>query len=190
MGIGGGRHLIGSGVLGVAAPGVGVGAALNFRTLVWHTRAELVAYLRHVRGCLRPKGVFVMDLYGGTVAQRLGKQARPGELVSGERFTYEWEQRAFDAVTGRTDCRIHFELADGTRKKNAFGYDWRLWSPPELVEAMHDAGFDAAAVWGPAPEAAGSDTGSGRFRPITGMPGHTTGEDWVVYVVGVKGAGA
>ncbi len=97
-------------------------------------------------------------------------------------FDYLWEQRDYDAVTARVDCRIHFAFRDGRLLESAFRYDWRLWTLPELVELMREAGFAKAEVWCDEYDA---DTGQsdGQYRPLKSMPPR---EDWVAYVVGVK----
>ena len=66
---------------------------------------------------------------GGGQAQFLMKEKK---RLKG--FTYVWEQADFDPVTNHILCKIHFEFKDRTRLKNAFVYDWRLWS---LVDFEH-----------------------------------------------------
>lgn len=160
-------HLVEADVMAVASPKVDVTAALNFSTLIYHDEAALLAYLRHARKGLLPGGVLVMDLFGGPGAQRRGTQTRPADG-----FTYQWEQRAFDAVTHRIDCRIHFTLPDGQEIKSAFRYDWRLWTPPELLTLLAKAGFGRVEVW--------SEAKNGRIGPVKRIP---PVEDWVVYLV-------
>ena len=166
-----GLHLVESDVMDFDRPQVDAVASLNFSTFIWHTRKQLVAYFRQARRCLRPGGVFVMDAFGGPGAQRLETQRREHDG-----FDYLWEQKAFNPVTARIDCRIHFAWPDGQRLNNAFRYDWRLWGPAELTEALSEAGFAAADVW--------ADDGRGRYRPTAKMPAE---ENWVVYVVGHRG---
>jgi len=160
-------HLVEADVMAVGSPKVDVTAALNFSTLVYHDEAALLAYLRHARKSLRPGGVFVMDLFGGPGAQRRRTQTRPADG-----FTYRWEQRSFDAMTHRIDCRIHFELSDGREMKSAFRYDWRLWTPPEVLALLRQAGFGRIEVWG--------EKKNGRFSPAKRLP---AAEDWVIYFV-------
>jgi SAM-dependent methyltransferase len=160
-------HLIEADVMDVARPKVQVTAALNFSTFGYHTPAALLAYLRHARRGLLPQGVLVFDAFGGPGAQRLGVQDRPADG-----FTYHWEQRAFDPLTHRIDCRIHFTLDDGRTLRSAFRYDWRLWTLPELRELAERAGFVSVEVWGPDPR--------GRFGPRRKLP---AAEDWVACLV-------
>ena len=70
----------------------------------------------------------------------------------------------------------------GARKvvlRDAFRYDWRLWSLPELTAALREAGFSDALVWRHT-----YDRKSGRvfFGPVAEMTDRPT---WSVYVVGV-----
>lgn len=127
--------------------------ALNFSLCEWHERRDLVAYLRHARRRLARGGCFVADLYGGEGAFTRGKLRETHRGPRGERIFYEFEQREADALTGRVVDALHFEVTPArgrgatprdrrrTRFKDAFLYDWRLWSPAELRDALHDAGF-------------------------------------------------
>jgi hypothetical protein len=68
-------------------------------------------------------------------------------------------------------------LPDGTERRDAFRYDWRLWHLPELREAMTDAGFAATKVWADDPRRPGT------YRPISRMDSEAAGSDaWVVYL--------
>lgn len=116
--------------------------ALNFSICELHEREDMLAYLRHARGRLREGGVFVCDLYDGADAFALGEsevELREGECGAGVR--YVWEQREANPLTGRVVNAMHFQLADGSQLRDAFVYDWRLWRPPEMRDAMREAGF-------------------------------------------------
>lgn len=117
-------------------PRVDLTCALNFSYSVFHERADLVDYFRAVRQGLRSDGLFVLDSLGGRdsmiedeVRQDLGD------------FVYVWDQAMFDALTHRMRAYIHFELPDGSVLRRAFTYDWRLWTVPELRDALLEAGF-------------------------------------------------
>ena len=158
-------HLVEADVMDLARPRVDVTAALNFSVFGYHEPASLLAYFRHARRGLAPGGLLVIDAYGGPGAQRPGTQTRPADG-----FTYRWEQVVFDPLTHRTTCRIHFDLPDGRSLANAFRYDWRLWSVPEIADLVQRAGFDAPVCW--------SDLGKG-CRPVSKLP---AGEDWTLYL--------
>lgn len=160
-------HFVEADVMDLASPTVDITAALNFSTFIYHDEAELLAYFRHARKGLRPGGVFVMDLFGGPGAQRLGIQRR-----AAENFMYHWEQRAFDPVTHRLDARIHFTLPDGREIRSAFRYDWRLWTLPETRRLLEKAGFSHVKLW--------AENRSGRINETKKLRGD---EEWVAYWV-------
>ena len=130
-------------VLSVRSPRVDLVAALNFSYWVFRSRPEMRAYFRNARRSLVPGGALVIDVYGGGNAQKV--------LVERTRlrgFDYVWDQAAFDPITHRILCRIHYEFPDGSRMRNAFTYRWRLWTLPELREMMDEAGFrDVHVLW-------------------------------------------
>jgi len=167
----------------VVRPRVDVVAALNFSTFVYHDRAALLAYFRSARRALRPDGVLVIDAYGGPGAMRTDVQhrtIRPDPASGLAPFVYHWEQRSHDPISARVDCRIHFTLASGARIDNAFRYQWRLWTLPELRELMGAAGFGAVEIWCDGHDGRRSD---GLYRPRRRI---TAREDWVAYVVGIR----
>jgi hypothetical protein len=102
------------------------------------TKQDLVAYFRAARRGLRPGGIFVLDAFGGPDAMIEVEEStrKPG-------FTYVWEQESFDPITHRMRAHITFRFPDGTQKRRAFSYDWRLWTLPELTECLELAGFRA-----------------------------------------------
>lgn len=174
-------HLLQADVMQVTSPRVEIVLALNFSTFIYHDRTALRQYFANARRSLLPGGVLIIDAYGGPGAMRLGTQRRRVAPTDGIRpFEYAWEQRSYDAVTSRVDCRIHFQQS-GRKIANAFRYDWRLWSLSELVETMLEADFSQAQVWCDRPGRRVER--SGAFAPIRNMPAR---EDWVAYVVGVR----
>ncbi len=120
--------------------------AFNFGVCEIHDRARLVQYLHRVRSRLRSGGVFIADLYAGPGAWTTGVSRRALPTERG-RIVYEWEQRAADPLTGRVANAMHFALPGGRKLKNAFVYDWRLWSIPELRDAMLETGFARTEVY-------------------------------------------
>ncbi len=142
--------------------------ALNFSYCVFHERTELLHYLRHCRSALRPGGAVLLDVFGGGLAHRPFS-----ERINRGAFVHVWEQRSFDPITHRVDCRIHFEVR-GTRMENAFVYDWRMWTVPELVDLLGEAGFKTTEVlW--------HDAERGAFRRKTRAP---SDPHWLAYVTG------
>lgn len=137
----------------VHAPRVHVACALNFSWWVFHARADLLAYLSAARAGLLPGGVLVLNAFGGTRGERplvertrkRASQGPDGETVPA--FTYVWEQKHVDATTRNLLAHIHFEFAGAPRMARAFTYDWRMWTLPELREAVREAGFSDFEVW-------------------------------------------
>ncbi len=158
-------------------------AATNFPVCYFHERPALIRYLKHARSCLNRQGVFACDLFGGKDAftpgttrikiPTLPKRGSERTLTirtldqrpSRNWFWYEWHQRECHSLTGRVLCDINFELPPNTvfnagkksrRIERAFTYDWRLWSIPEMRDAMYEAGFRNVEVYNSL--AAGVDT--------------------------------
>lgn len=171
-------RLIEGNVLTAEHPKVDVVLALNFSYFTFKTRDALRDYFRIARDRLRPKGMLVLDIYGGPEAQR-----RCEESTEHDGFDYIWDQDEFNPINHGMRCYIHFAFPDGSRIDRAFSYDWRLWTVPELREILEEAGFDATeAHW----EGTDEETGEGDgiyLRRDTADPD----EAWVSYVVGYRG---
>ena len=151
--------------------------AFNFSWQVFHTREALRGYLAAARRALAPGGVVLLDVFGGWEAQRPLRERR--RLRGGA--TYVWDQESYDPITHRLRCSIHFELPGGRRLRQAFRYDWRLWTIPELSELLREAGFDEVEVhWDVAPR---DDESLYRVRrSAENCPG------WIAYVIGRRRA--
>jgi len=176
-------HILADDVMAVDEPATDITIALNFSVLIYHDEVSLLAYLRHAKQCLTPGGLLILDLLGAGVPGNRGEneprtesQHITPDALEVPPFTYHWEQRHYDADTKRIDCRIHFELEDGSRIDNAFRYDWRLWTVSEVLALMQEAGFTTAEAWGSA------NANQTEFHPLSAAP---PDGDWVVYVVGV-----
>jgi SAM-dependent methyltransferase len=152
--------LVQADVRAVRDPKADVVTALNYSYFVFKERRHLFDYFRNIRRALDPAGVFVLDIFGGWETQMEVKDA-----TAHDGFTYYWEQSEFDPLTHRTRFHIHFELDGGEMMKNAFTYDWRMWSIPEVKDALSEAGFDGIEVYweGIDPE---TGEGDGVFRTI------------------------
>jgi hypothetical protein len=158
-------------------------AALNFSYCVFKTRAEMRAYFVNARRALVGDGVLMVDAWGGSETQNEQEEYRSVSAGRGQRFTYVWDQARFDPLTYHTTCKIHFEFERGPRMRNAFVYDWRLWSLPELQELMDEAGFaDVHVLWEGTDHA--TDEGNGVFRRVTRGAADPS---WIAYVVGRPG---
>ncbi|MFQ5742065.1 MAG: class I SAM-dependent methyltransferase [Acidobacteriota bacterium] len=164
-------------VLEVRHQAVDVVAAFNFSFFTFQTRRALLRYFETARGNLREEGLLLLDLYGGPEAQELVE-----DTTEYDDFGYVWDQDEFDAVNNRTVCYIHFDLPDGQRMERAFSYDWRLWTIPELREALIDAGFSATEVYWEGTE---EDTGEGDGE-FTLTESAENSESWIAYLVAIK----
>lgn len=162
-------------VMELSSPRVDVVCALNFSAFIYHDRRSLLAYLRHARRCLDGRGLIVLDAFGGPGAMTPGTQER---RVDG--MTYSWEQRSYDHLTGRIDCRIHFSIGRRTAR-DAFRYDWRLWTVPELRGLLAEAGCGRVEVWCDTLDASGRQS-DGRYRPQQRLPAR---HDFIAYVCGI-----
>lgn len=149
----------------------------NFSIGYRHDRPGLLAYLKHARARVHRGGVFVCDTYGGETAYTIGQVHRfhplPERLspdgTGGWRVRYTWEQREADPLTGLVTNAMHFRVERAgiivEEVLDAFVYHWRLWSVPELRDAMLEAGFAWTGVYGQLPEAV-DDQGRPYIRPI------------------------
>jgi SAM-dependent methyltransferase len=151
--------------------------ALNFSYMVFHERAVLRDYFRAARRHLAGQGLFVIDVFGGWEAQAVAE-----EVTEHRGFDYVWDQDAFDPLSHRMRCYIHFRFPDRTRLWRAFSYDWRLWTVPELREVLAEAGFGRVDAY---LESVGADGwGTGTFRRATRAE---PCEGFVAYLVARKG---
>jgi SAM-dependent methyltransferase len=164
-------------VRSVRRPRVQAVAALNFSYSVFDTRADLRRWFRACHAALEPGGLLFVDAWGGPDVQ-----AHATDRTRLHGFDYLWEQRAFDPISHRIECAIHFEFRDGTALRDAFVYDWRLWTMPELRETMAEAGFtDVHVLW------EGTDARTGRGNGVFRRKAVGDADAaWIVYVVGQK----
>jgi hypothetical protein len=76
-------------------------------------------------------------------------------------------------------CHIHFEFPDQSRLDEAFSYQWRLWTLPEICELLAESGFANVTVyWEGTDEEA--NEGNGIFEPAE-VGGADPG--WICYIV-------
>jgi len=133
--------------------------AFNFSYFIFKERAELIGYFRAARESLVPGGVLLLDAYGGSDSFVEMEEERQ---LDG--FVYVWDQHKYNPITGDVVNHIHFRFPDGSEMKRAFTYRWRLWTLPELQDALAEAGFEEIAIhWEGTDEKSGG--GDGVFRP-------------------------
>lgn len=153
----------------------------NFSIGYCHTRSTLVAYLKRSRAALAPGGIFACDTYGGPSAFVIGETRRRHPSRGHETIHYLWRHEEADPATGMVTNSISFDIErDGeiiAQLPRAFVYRWRLWSLPELRDAMLDAGFGKVEVYTEANIAPGE-----RPTPVTDPT--ELRRDFVAMVVG------
>ncbi len=154
-------------------------AAFNFALCELHERPHLLDYLRAAHASLTAGGFLACDLYAGAHALTPGTSKATIPTPSGP-LRYTWEQRHADPLTARVENAMHFKPSRQSPIRDAFVYHWRLWSIPELRDAMIDAGFSSTEVhlsYGDALD------GDGSPIPAPHQPGDTTDPDFVAYII-------
>lgn len=159
--------------------------AMNFSYMTFKDRPTLLRYFKRAKESLRPGGVFLLDNWGGSESQVLQEESReihnPQDDDIGD-FTFIWDQDAFDPTTYFCTARIHFSFQDGSELRNAFVYDWRLWTIPEIMEVMNEAGFqDVHFLW----EDTDPKTNEGTGTYCRAEKGEAD-LAWIAYIVGVN----
>lgn len=169
-------RLLQKNVLEVRASSMDVIAALNFSFCIFKRRAVLIEYLRRCRSALKHGGIMVMDIYGGPESHKPNR-----DKTRYQGFIYVWDQARFNPITNEALNHIHFHFPDGSKMTRAFTYDWRLWTPAELTEAMLEVGFKEARVYWE------GTTDDGRGNGIFRWQRRAEVDDaWIVYVVGFR----
>ena len=151
--------------------------AMNFSYWIFKRRDQLRDYFRTVLGNLKRDGVFILDCFGGYDAFRELKEKREYRG-----HTYVWDQASYNPVTGEILCHIHFQFRDGSKLPEAFTYDWRLWTLPEIREVLAEAGFSRTVVyWQGWDEKTGE--ANGIFKPTERADADA---GWIAYLAALK----
>jgi SAM-dependent methyltransferase len=134
-------------VLSVTRPKADVIQAFNFSYYLFDTFPALIEYFTCVRRSLAPGGIVMVDAYGGLESQQPFEERRTVRSPAGT-FEYIWEQVDFNPIDNRALGHIHFEFKDGMRLNKAFTFEWRMYSPAEVSDALEAAGFvDIEVLW-------------------------------------------
>ena len=169
--------LINANVMDVSCAPVDIVLAMNFSYWIFKTRELLRQYFSNVHDGLLDGGLFMLDAFGGSDAHREMR-----ERTKLTRFTYIWDQKAYNPITGDMLCHIHFSFPDGSKIKKAFTYDWRLWTLPEIRELLLEAGFQRATVYWEGTDEE-TEEGDGEFTPTEEGDADAA---FVVYIVAEK----
>jgi len=175
-------------VLSAKTPSVDLCFALNFSFCIFKERELLRRYFQQVYRHLRPGGMLVLDLYGGTESvteKRDDIREIPGfttpQGLEIPDFEYVWDQVAYNPINHHTQCEIHFNVPGWRPLQSAFRYDWRLWTLPEVSEILAEAGFSSSAVYlHDFDEDGESDEIFRRRKKYQNVEG------WVAYIVGLR----
>ena len=168
-------QLLNENVMQVDVQPVDIVLAMNFSYWIFKDRPTMISYFKCVHNSLVDDGIFFLDAFGGYEAYQEMKEST--ENVG---FTYVWDQASYNPVTGYCTCKIHFKFKDGSKLKNAFTYEWRLWSLPELTEMLTEAGFKPTVYWEGTDE---DDEGNGVFTATTEGEADA---GWIAYIVAEK----
>jgi SAM-dependent methyltransferase len=163
-------------VLARSLPNADMIVALNLSYFVFKTRVELLDYFRNCMRTLEPDGMLVLDCLGGPAHHKPHEQSdqRDG-------FTYFFEQEGFDPATHEALFHIHFQRDGERKRRRVFTYDWRIWTVPELRDALLEAGFAAVRTYWP------DRTDEG--EPVWNLANQADEEqwsNWVAFVVGLR----
>ncbi|MEM7194123.1 MAG: class I SAM-dependent methyltransferase [Pseudomonadota bacterium] len=140
-----------------------VRCAFNFSYWVFRTRQEMIEYFRCCYQDLAPDGVLLLDSHGGFESLiEEESEADMGDFIS------VWHQTNICPVDNTADLAIHYRFPDGSEIHNAYQYRWRIWSLPEILEILIEAGFSSSRVFWYEEDDEGSryiETDTGRNDP-------------------------
>jgi len=162
----------------IRGPKADVVAAQNFSFYCFKTREELRRYFRCAYRNMAREGVLVLDMLGGQETMEEDHE----EIKKMKGYDYVFEQEWFDPITNNCRFWIHFRFPDGSEMKRVFGYEWRLWSIPEVRELLSEAGFAESLVyWEDTEKDTGEGSGTYRIRKKA-----ESDPTWVAYIVARK----
>ena len=128
-------------------------AAFNFSYFIFYDRDSLRRYFEVARTGLKEDGMLMLDVFGGTTTFDVALEEQyvePFKRYDGVKYGgyfYQWEQAEFNVITNRIKCHIHFGFEDDSSMKEAFTYEWRMWTVPEITEVLREAGFETTDVF-------------------------------------------
>lgn len=117
---------------------------LNSSIFSIHSRDRLSTYFNRVYERLNKDGVFIFEIYGGPSALTTGKDEVP---IGIDEFTFVWEQRNVNTLTNRSENYISFRFPNGQQMRDAFSYDHRVWTLPELMDIIGETDFKDTEVY-------------------------------------------
>lgn len=163
-------------VLDSGLPSTDIIAACNFSYFIFKKRETLKQYFKQNLEALNNDGIFIMDIFGGSQCYEPNE-----EETEHDGYSYFWDQDSFDPVTNEGLFFIHFKVKGQKKVREAFRYDWRMYSIPEVKDILEEVGFKNVHVYWEGTDEDGD--GDGEFKRVT------KGEDcesWVAYIVAEK----
>jgi cyclopropane fatty-acyl-phospholipid synthase-like methyltransferase len=167
--------IINDNVLSVKTKPVDIVLAMNFSYWILKNRKLTIEYFKKIKNALVKDGIFFLDAYGGYEAFQ-----EMQEKTKHKNFTYIWDQHSYNPITGFAKNYIHFKFKDGSKMMKAFTYEWRVWTMPEILEMLTEAGFKPTVYWEQADE---DGEGNGVFIPETEGDADA---GWIAYIVAEK----
>ncbi len=155
-------------------------SAGNFSFYIFKQRSLLLKYFSSCKKSLKTGGMVVLELAGGPGMIAPMREKKEVALSKTQKFVYTWHQKSFDPITHDAQYAIHFKLPSGRVMKDQFVYDWRLWTIPEVRDALSEVGFKKTLVYW---ETAHKGKGTGEY---VHMEQGDNSFSWVAYVIGIK----
>ncbi len=169
-------HVLQTDVLNPELPEADIIAALNFSYFAFKDRSTLKNYIANCHRTLAADGILVFDCFGGPACME------PNEHETEyDDFSYFWDQDSYDPITNEAKFAIHFKPRGQKKITDAFTYDWRLWSLPELSDLMKECGFKKVNFYWEGTDEDGD--GDGEYTKVE--QGEIC-ESWVAYIIGEK----
>ena len=153
---------------------VDVATAFNFSYFIIKKRAELLKYFRRVHNTLSSDGIFFVDIFGGSEARKPME-----EETEHDEHSYYWDCDFYNPLRNEVEYYIHFKY-QGKKYRKVFKYDWRMWSPMEVIEVMQEAGFSEVLTWWEGTDENGE--GDGIF---TVSDREEQCDSWIAYITGL-----
>jgi hypothetical protein len=153
--------------------------AVNFSYFIFKERAELKKYFQNVYDNLDQKGLYLLDIFGGSDIFDLPEEETEYE---DEAFSYYWDQEEYNPILNEGLFHIHFKRKGEKKRKSVFTYDWRVWSIAEIRDILTEVGFaETRCYWEGTDE---DGEGDGVFEATD--KGEANIESFVAYVAGIK----
>jgi len=149
--------------------------AFNFSYFIFKSRDLMLEYFKMVRQGMNKKGVFLLDIFGGTEAyQPLEEETKH------KTHTYYWDCDSYNPITNEVNYFIHFKY-QGIKFLRVFSYDWRMWSIREIEDILREAGFSDVLIYWEGDDGKGG--GDGVFKATRKS---TTCSSWISYIAAIS----